>query len=465
MTLRLVLLGVAVAVLTMLGIPAHATYGARVTADEPQYLLSALSLAEDADLDISDELAREAYRPFHRVDLDPQTEPDADGRQFSPHDPGLPVLLALPVYFGGWAAAKAILAACAGVLAALTAWVAIRRFGVSQPVALGTVAVFALSTPLGVYATQIYPELPAALVVMAVVAAATGTRERRVALVTVVGATALVWLSVKYAPVAASLVAVTVVRLRHAFRTVGVMIGVLALQAVVYLLVHRAIYGGWTVYASGDHFTSTGEFSVVGVDPNYMGRSRRLAGLLVDREFGLAAWAPGWLLLPAALGALARRRPHGALALVLPACAGWFVATFVALTMHGWWWPGRQIVVVAPLLVVAIAWWLARVPWRGLALGVAGVLGTGSWAWTMWEATTRRHTLVVDFMATSNPWYRLWRHALPFGRDPTTADDALTFVWVVLLAAAAAGGWLSARRAPAPQRPPLTSSTRVRTTG
>ena len=30
--------------------PSHATYGARLTADEPQYVLSAISLAEDGDL-------------------------------------------------------------------------------------------------------------------------------------------------------------------------------------------------------------------------------------------------------------------------------------------------------------------------------------------------------------------------------------------------------------------------------
>ena len=47
-------------------IGARATYGAKTTADEPQYLLTALSIAEDFDLDISDEIAyaatTEAYR-------------------------------------------------------------------------------------------------------------------------------------------------------------------------------------------------------------------------------------------------------------------------------------------------------------------------------------------------------------------------------------------------------------------
>jgi hypothetical protein len=448
----LVVLGAFVAIVTAIGIPAHATYGARVTSDEPQYLLSASSLGEDLDLDISDEIARGAYRPFHRVTLDQQTEPNADGRQFSPHDPGLPVLLAAPMRLGGWVAAKATLAACAGALAALTAWVAIRRFGAPSRWALATVGVFALSTPLGVYATQVYPEVPAALVVTAAVAVITGSDERRSAIATVAGATALVWLSVKYAPVAASLVAISLWRLRRTTRTALFTVGALALLGVVYLVVHRAIYGGWTVYAAGDHFVDTGEFSVVGVDPDYVGRSRRLIGLLVDREFGLAAWAPAWLLLAPSLGALARRRPRGSLALVVPALAGWGVATWVALTMHGWWWPGRQLVVIAPLLVVVVSWWLPQVRWGAAFLAVGAVLGVGSWVWTMVEAITRRHVLVVDFMQTANPWYRFWRHALPFGRAPQTGDDVLTALWVVLVVAAAALGWrlaAGARRAAA----------------
>ncbi|MEL6984695.1 MAG: hypothetical protein AAFO29_19870, partial [Actinomycetota bacterium] len=55
------------------GIDARATEGARVTADEPQYLITAISLAEDASLDVSDELADQRFLPFHEIPLDPQT--------------------------------------------------------------------------------------------------------------------------------------------------------------------------------------------------------------------------------------------------------------------------------------------------------------------------------------------------------------------------------------------------------
>jgi hypothetical protein len=161
------------------------------------------------------------------------------------------------------------------------------------------------------------------------------------------------------------------------------------------------------------------------------------------------------LLLAPALGALARRRPAGSLALVVPALAGWGVATWVALTMHGWWWPGRQVVVIAPLLVIVIAWWLPQVASAATALAIGAALGIGSWAWTLWEAATSRRTLVVDFMHTSNPSYRLWRHALPLGRVPHATDEWKTLVWVALVLVAGVAGW---RRAGSPSSAPVTSS-------
>ena len=65
--------GIVTLVVAIAALDARATYGARVTADEPQYLLTALSLAEDRDLDISDEIDDRRYLPFHEIRLDQQT--------------------------------------------------------------------------------------------------------------------------------------------------------------------------------------------------------------------------------------------------------------------------------------------------------------------------------------------------------------------------------------------------------
>jgi hypothetical protein len=447
--------GLVVAAWAAVAVPVRATYGTRTTADEPQYLLTALSLAEDRDLHIDDEIAAQRYLPFHELGLPVQTEVLDDGHQVSPHDPLLPAVLAVPMGLGGWAAAKAALAALGGVLAGLLVWTAHRRFAVPVVVAAGTVLAFGLAAPLTAYATQVYPELPAALVVTTAIATITGERHRAELIGFALAVTALPWLGVKYAPVAAALVAVAVGLLvgdRRIRAAIGLLAG-LAVAAVAYLVAHRLLYGGWTVYAAGDHFTE-GEVTVVGNDPDYAGRSRRLSGLLLDRGFGLAAWTPGYLLAVPALAVLGRRRPAGWWALVVPLAAGWATATWVALTMHGWWWPGRQVVVVVPCLVLAVAWWAGRVRAVRPLLAVAGALGALSWAWLVVEVLDGRRRLIIDFESTANPLYRAWRTLLPDYRHPGTGDWLLQVGWLVALglatvatvAAVAAWGPARARR-------------------
>ena len=450
--------GLVVAAWAAVAIPARATAGARTTADEPQYLLTALSLARDRDPYIDDELAARAYLPFHEVALPVQTQALDDGRAVSPHDPLLPVVLAVPMRLGGWAAAKATLAALGGALAGLLVWTAHRRFSVPVGVAALTALAFGVAAPLSAYATQVYPEVPAALAVTVAIAATTGRRRALDLLVVVAAVVALPWLGVKYAPVAAALVAVAAgpLAVERRWRALGALVGGLAAAGVAYLVAHRVLYGGWTVYAAGDHFTG-GELTVMGSDPDRIGRSRRLAGLLLDHGFGLAAWMPGYLLAVPALAVLARRRPPGWAALVLPLAAGWATATWVALTMHGWWWPGRQVVVVVPCLVLAVAWWAGRVravrPW----VAVAGLVGALNWAWLVAEVLDRRRTLIVDFETTGNPLYRAARALLPDYRSPGAGDWLLQGLWFAALAAVTVLALRPVRRPshpPAPARTP-----------
>ena len=128
----------------------------------------------------------------------------------------------------------------------------------------------------------------------------------------VVATVVLPWLSVKYAPLAAVLAVVLLVQLwRSPHRAwLGVTVGALAVGGVTYLAGHQWIYGGWTAYASGSHFAE-GELTVVGQRPDYLGRSQRIVGLLVDRNFGLAIWQPAAVALVPAMVVLWRRRPAG----------------------------------------------------------------------------------------------------------------------------------------------------------
>jgi hypothetical protein len=449
------------------GIPVPAAHGAQTTADEPQYLLTAISLAEDHDLDIADELAAGRWRAFHAAPLPEQTRALASGRRLSPHDPLLPLLLAVPVALGGWVGAKLAMAGLAGLLAALLLWTAVRRFGVPPGVAALAAGVFALSPPLAVYGSQLYPELPAALAVLAAVAAITARPSGRATLAAGAAIAALPWLAVKYVPVAAALALVATWRLERlgGRRRALALVAGLAVAGVAFLLLHRWWYGGWTPYAAGDHFVG-GEFAAVGSDPDYLGRSRRLLGLVVDRGFGLAAWQPAWLLAVPALAVLARRRPPGWAALAGPLLAGWLVASFVALTMHGWWFPGRQVVVVLPLAAVAVAWWagpegsgelrrgapVGPGGRRRLALAATGVVGVGAFLWLVADGLGGRIAWAVDVFATGYPPYRAWRPLLPDYLQMRWWTWALHAAWLLALGGWAALAWRRAGRAP-PSRP------------
>jgi hypothetical protein len=441
----MVVVALLAAVAAGLGAGVRSTYGGHAAVDEPQYLLSALSLWEDHDLDIADELAERRYLAFHDADLPVQTATRADGRQLSPHDPLLPLLLAVPMGLGGWLAAKLTLAALAGVLAALLLWVAVRRFAVPLRVAAPGVAAAAMTAPLAAYGQQVYPELPGALAALTAVAALTAERSTKTTLASTAAAvTALPWLSVKYVPVAAALTLAASSRYRPRQR--ATLLAVLAAAGAAYLGVHRLVWGGWTVYVSGDHFRGSGEFGVVGFHPDYAGRSTRLLGLLVDRDFGLVGWQPAWLLVVPAAVALVVARPRGWTALAAPLAAGWATATWVALTMHGYWWPGRQLVVVLPLGVLAILVWLTDRPRaRAVAAVLAAVglcyyavlLGTGYAGDTVW-------VLAPDDLRLHWPAGLL----LPDDRDLTAADRVKYGLW---LAATALIVLRTARRAgPAP---------------
>lgn len=431
-------------------IGARATYGARTTADEPQYLMTALSLGEDFALDISDEIAQGQFRSFHEVNLNPQTiDLNSSGQRLSPHDPLLPLLLAIPMRLGGWAAAKATLAAIAAATAAATLWLAVRRFDVSVRVGTVVVTAFFLSPPMLSYATQVYPEMPAALCVVVGLSAITGPLDRRAQGVALVSLVALPWLAIKYAPVAAVLAVAMLTRLwRHDRAAALSRLALLGAAGVTYLVVHQRIYGGWSVYASGDHFVG-GQLQVIGENPNYVGRSRRLVGLLIDRGFGLMAWTPSFALVPAAIAATLRSRAWSATLLVATVVVGWAVATWVALTMHGWWWPGRQLVVILPAAIVAVAVVAERIRSLLIPVVVGGTLGFTSWLWLVVEASTGRRTLIVDFEQTSNPWYRTWSTLLPDHRNFDTRAIVLTCAWVALLGTFSAFVWLRSR----PEKP------------
>jgi hypothetical protein len=511
------LLALTLALLFQLGVPFRGAFGARVTGDEPFYLLTTVSLLHSGDLDLTDEYAREAYREFldESVPLWSQSVPTPDGRLLAPHNVGLS-LLVLPAYaWGGVDAVKGFL----GVLGAVTiacAYVLARRTTGFPRASLVAALLVGISAPTFVYATQVYPEIPAALCVVILVlmslpspggvgrgaasnagvdggtvspggvargaaspagvergvasnagvdggAVSPGGVERGGAPTTAggrdVASTAdvargvgtalllatLMWLGVKYGPLVACLGLAAFGRLGTAGRIA--LVATAAPIGIHYLAFHWLTYGDLTPYAVNLAYAGSGTPELLARHVELFERLYRLLGLWVDREFGLVRWAP--ILALALPGAwLASRLPNVGRLLLTPVAVQVFVATFLSITMRGWWFPGRMLVVVLPLLVPLVAAALvalARQRWSA-ALLFALAFGTLSSTASLWLFASRGEvTVAVNPFDAGGLWLDSTRQVFPLYTAYTLETLALSALWTAL-AGALVWATLHARR-------------------
>src|SRR3954465_9597491 len=141
------------------------TIGMRASGDsqyagaEPHYLLTAKSLVEDGDVDLTDDYRARDYRDFHPGTLRPQGLLTR-GRLDEPYGVGFPVLIAPAFAIAGAKGVEVLLAAIAALAVLLAYRLALRV--VPDPWALGATLAVGLSPPLLAYSTAVYPELPAA---------------------------------------------------------------------------------------------------------------------------------------------------------------------------------------------------------------------------------------------------------------------------------------------------------------
>jgi hypothetical protein len=428
------ILALALALLFQLGVPLRGAFGARVTGDEPFYLLTTVSLIQDADLDLTNQYAVEAYRDFlgDSVPLWSQSVPTADGRLLAPHNIGLSILV-LPAYqVGGVEAAKAFL----GVLGAMTvacAYVVARRTTGQSRASVVAALLCGVSAPVFVYATQIYPEIPAALSVVLLVLTTLqpgGGVARGIGSALLLSA--VMWLGVKYAPLVGSLGLLVLARLGATGRLA--LIGSALLFAVHYLAFHWLTYGDFTPYAVNLVYAGSGTPDLFARHIEVVDRLYRLLGLWIDREFGIVRWAPIVVLaLPGAV--LAMRSAHGlARVLLAPVVVQLLVATFLSITMRGWWFPGRMLVVVLPLLVPLLALALTALARRratsvmlvGLAYGTLSAT-----AGLLLAAVRGEVAIAVNPFDAGGVWLDVTRGLFPMYTAYSLETVALSGLWII----------------------------------
>ncbi len=428
-------------------IPLRASRGAEIIGDEPFYLLTTQSLIADSDLDLRNQYAARSYEEFfdHPRGLWYQMEPLPDGRLLSPHNPGLSVLLVPGFAIAGLRGAQAELLLIAAATFVLAYAAGARLVGEARW-SWAAAAIIGLTATPFVYATEVYPEVPAAFALLASLLPRPGRGVGGAAAV-LVSLTALVWLGVKYAPLAALVAAWWLWRGRGSERAILAAGG--AVSAAVFAWFHLETFGALTPYSVSTVWAGESTAEVVADHVSFLDRAYRLYGIFLDARFGLVVWAP--VLAAGIAGAprlLARSGPARWWAALI--AAQLLIATFVAITMMGWWFPGRTMMTVLPLFVPFLAFALREAPrWGRAAIGALAGLSLWYTARIAFAAASGEVTVAVDPFEMGDPLFQAWRGLFPDYRSWSPDTVARTVAWILVLGAAAflaAGGHARLRR-------------------
>lgn len=299
--------------------------------DEPHYLVIAQSLWRDGDLKIENNHARGDYREYFAQDLDPHyLTRGQDGEIYSIHPVGLPVLLT-PVYAAaGYRGVVAVLIAMAAGAAAL-AWYWVATLTGSGLAATFGWAVVALSAPYLFNTFTVYPEIAAALAVMIGI-----TTRHPVILGLACGS--LPWLSTKYAPMSAALLATGLIvgsgpstwRLVPA-RAIAKAVASYGALLAGWFAFFWIIWGSPRPQAPYGAMVQTTPWNLVFGAP----------GLLFDQEYGLLPHAPAYILAATGLWVLWRGGgDRRALAIRIALVFGALLGTVGAFRI---WWGGSAV--------------------------------------------------------------------------------------------------------------------------
>jgi hypothetical protein len=349
------------------GLSVWATAPQHPNGDEPHYLIITQSLLEDGDLQIENNHRQRDYRTYSTISLRPDYRARGkNGAIYSIHAPGLPLLVA-PFFaaFGypGVVGALIVLSAIASGLAWLVAWQITRDQAASW---FGWAAV-SLSVPYFFLAGTVFPDGPAAALVLVGVAPLVSARARQPRWLLAIGGSlaALPWLHARFAILAACCALVIAGRLlgeRGRAKRLAALAALPVLSAIGWLSFFQIIYGTPNPSAPYGGTLETAPGNIV----------RGVPGLLFDQQFGLLPNAPIYLCAFAGLAVMLWRGPRRLavelLAVTLP--------YFMVVSFFYMWWggtsaPARFLVPITLALVIPTAIWFAGS--RGAAARAFGV--------------------------------------------------------------------------------------------
>jgi len=385
------------------------------TGDEPHYLLFAYTLAHTGSVDLRETYADEAARSFYPESLSPDGHAfdyQQDGRLISVHGIGLPVLIAPILYLTSSALAVRLEIVVISALTASQLFLLLRETGMAGPrYTWLAFAATALSMPFLVYSNQIYPDVPAALLVVFGTRIVASRRPGTLGLLlAALAAAVLPWLHVRYLVLSAGLTLAVLIRflrrpsLGGAFLAGGLLLASLLLMAVAF----AAWYGS--------------PLPTAPYEAAYQGNARLSPpspaslyffglGELLDPESGWLPFAPVQLIGLVGLAIWARRFPRSALWAIV------FLGGYLLVTTRangvGQSFPARYLIPF--VLLVAVPLVLALRVNRPIRYAFAGLLVL---------------TLAIDGMAVLH-YQDLYprSNTLPTGRTVLPITASLQNLW------------------------------------
>ena len=360
-----------------------------------------------------------------------------DGGTYQMHNPGISALI-FPAYLVDRQLSKIVPGSKAQwpehlpvvnalMLAIYAAWTVLilrflRRAGASEGVAWVTALACTFTLPAAAFPFQYYPELVAGLLVTAVAGHLlfAGADRRRRAFVVGLLAGYLPWLHVRFSAVTIAFALAAIVIWRGDRRRVLGFLGGIAVPVALFSLYTYRISGSvmpsalWTAGGDENNFA-------------WLSMVRNSVAYLVDRDWGLFAHSPVFLLALPGYWWMAKRQPAVAwmsaavfLALLLPAAGKTLIQTT----------PMRLIVAVVPLAATPLVEVLSRAgraTWMVFALLLLLSLDNA-------VAYNFHHDRTMDILL--DPSFSGWKVNLLFpyeSRQPwqvSTANGVLLIVWL-----------------------------------
>ncbi|MCA1667575.1 MAG: hypothetical protein LC793_09350, partial [Thermomicrobia bacterium] len=360
-----------------------------VTGDEPFYLMTAYSMLHDHDIDETNNFANHDWLRFYPSyplprgwqgwpNISPNLPPHASktfrAGLYSKHGLGIPVLILVPFALRGRTGVVLLYNLLAAAVAANLFLLA--RAVAARHRALILTAILMASVPLATYAFLIFPEMPAALMLLYAVrrllASASAPWQWALAGLSV---GYLPWLHARFVPVVAGLALLFAWRhLRTAWRPA--LFGILPAALLLALFeVYSLVFYHYPVPNRQDH----AGFS------NLAGTVNGFFGSLLDAQWGLLIVAPVYLLAVAALVLYTRAHRANGIGLLL-VLVPYALIISAYIVWWGEWGPAARYWTAAlPLLVLPLAWWwetAARAQHSRGAAWLLGIVSAWGFVWT-----------------------------------------------------------------------------------